>query len=215
MKISQATIDAISASELAAQNAGRAGVKAIIALLEDYNIRPAKHGDAKVLSDLLKNAGVKSAACKRYAELTVMASATVHHRAIVARSKVKAANKAETEKTSILTDMAKLASLTNMAKIRQWSKENGPKAKEKAPVEAPVEAPAEAPAEAPTAPNIEAIGQLREIREAIAMINAGQITAGEGLATIAGIVGIQLAKSLPAPAGKAKDKANKPVPKAV
>lgn len=209
MKISQATLDAISASELAAQNAGQAGVKAVIALLEDYDVRPAKHGDAKVLSDLLKNAGVKSAACKRYAELTVMASATVHHRAVVARSKVKAVAKAETEKSSVLADMAKLSSMESMAKVRQWSKDNGPKVKEKAPTEAPTEAPT-----APTAPNIEAIGQIREVKETIAMINAGQITAGEALATIAGIVGIQLTSVPKAPAGKAKAK-DKALPQAV
>ena len=43
--------------------------------------------------------------------------------------------------------------------------------------------------------SIETIGQLREVRECIAMINAGQCQPGEGLVTIATIVGVPLVKA--------------------
>lgn len=220
MKATLETLALIRAADESTVNANKAGVKAVMALIRENLDQKFPHGSAVELAALLKDGKVATHTAKRYADLTAMAVKAIAHQATLAASKAKVSEKAAAKSASIEASLATLAGLSNMAKIRQWAKDSGPKAKEKAKekatVEAPAEAPAEAPVEAPTAPNIEAMGQMREIREVLAMINAGQVTAGEGLATIATVAGIQLASVPKAPAGKAgtKDK-TKPVPKAV
>ena len=198
MKATLETLALIRQADESVTAAAKAGVKAVMALIHDNLQFKFPHGKAAELAAILKDGKVTPASAKRYAELCAMAVNAIAHQGALAASKApnNQTAKGAARDMALADNLSTLASMASMAKVREWAKENGPKVKAKA------KAPTEAPTEAPIAPNLEALGQMREIRETLAMVNAGQITAGEGLATIATIAGIQLAKSLPAPASK-------------
>lgn len=194
MNVSEATLAMLASAEGVASLAARLGVSAVMALIEENLGVTFKHGDAVQLATLLVNGGISKASGKRYADITVMACKAIAHQASLASSKAKPAEKASVRLASQQASLAELAGMRDMRDIRAWAKDHGIKAKE--PETAPETAPAPAPETAPeTAPaTVEATGQLREIKETLAMLNAGQLTQSDALSTIAEIVGIAIAK---------------------
>ena len=208
-------------------DANKAGVAAVMALIQENIQFRFPHGKAAELADILKDGKVAPASAKRYAELCAMAVNAIAHQGNLAASKApnNPTAKGAARDMALADSLATLTGLASMSKVREWAKENGPKAKAKAKKSAPAadvpaaDVPAaDVPAaDVPAAPaTIEAIGQLREVRECLAMVNSGMVTQAEAIATIAEIVGIQLTKSsLPAPAGKARTNGQKKTSKAV
>ena len=184
MKASLETLALIRSADDSANAAAKSGVKAVVALIRENIAEKFKHGDAVELATLLKDGKVAVHSAKRYADLTVIAIKAINHQASLAASKAKPAEKQAAKDSSIKTSLETLASFASMAKVRQWSKDNGPKGEKTATAQA-VE---------PTAQAIESVGQLREIRECLAMVNTGQITQTEALNTIGEIVGLAIAK---------------------
>ena len=223
MQATTETIELIRSAEVSMVNAHKVGVVAVIALIHDNISERFPHGAAVELASILKDGKVPSHSAKRYADLTAMAVKALNMQADIAAGNVKAKNadeKSAARIASIEANLAMLTSMASMAKVRDWSKANGPKAKNDVPAadvpaaDVPV---ADVPAaDVPVAPvNIEAIGQLREVKETLAMLNAGQITPAEALSTIAGVVGVSIAAPVPTKTARsrAKDKADKTVPK--
>ena len=186
MNVSESTLALLASADGTANLAARLGVSAVMALIEENTSVAFRHGDAVQLATLLVNGGISRHSAKRYADVAVMTVKAIAHQASLASSKAKPAEKASVRLASQQASLAELAGMSDMRKIRVWAKENGPKA-EKART-------TETPTETPTAQAVEATGQLREVRETLAMLNAGQLTQSDALSTIAEIVGIAIAK---------------------
>lgn len=194
----QATIETmalIRQADEATMAANKSGVKAVMALIRENVGERFVHGSAVELANILKDGKVSSHSAKRYADICVMACKAITHKSNLATNKVKADEKSIARIASIEDNLATLAGMVSMSKIREWSKEHGPKGtaektSEKASDKAPTPAPTPEPTPEPA--TIEAVGQLREIRECLAMVNLGQLTQVEALSAIAEIVGLAI-----------------------
>ena len=184
MTVSESTLSMLASAEGVASLAARLGVSALVALIEENISVSFKHGDAVQLASLLKAGGISQHSAKRYADITVMACKAIQLQATLASSKAKPADKAGIKAASMAANLAELAGMSDMRDIRAWSKNHGPKGEKTATAQA-VE---------PTAQAIESVGQLREVRETLAMLNSGQLTQAEALSAIAEIVGLAIAK---------------------
>ena len=211
MQASIETMALIRQADQSVIDANKAGVAAVMALIQENIQFRFPHGKAAELADILKDGKVAPASAKRYAELCAMAVNAIAHQGNLAASKApnNPTAKGAARDMALADSLATLTGLASMSKVREWAKENGPKAKAKAKKSAPA---ADVPAaDVPAAPaTIEAIGQLREVREAIAMVNSGQITPAEALSTIAGVVGVSIAAPVPTKTARSRAKRQQP-----
>lgn len=196
MTVSDSTLALLASAEGTTNLAARLGVSAVVALIEENITVVFKHGDAVQLATLLVNGGISKHTAKRYADISVMAVKAIQHQMTLAASKAKPADKPAVKAASQMASLASLAGVSDMRKIREWAKENGPKAdkveKKADKVDAPAQAETLFPPETPA--QAEKTGQLREIKETLVMLNSGQLTPDEALETIALIVGSMIIK---------------------
>lgn len=194
MTVSDSTLALLAHADAATVAAAKTGVKALLQLVTDNVEVTFKRGDATDLAGMLKKGGIAQHSAKRYADISVLTVTAIQMQANIASSKVKATEKAAAKAASATASLDTLRKMSDMRKVRQWAKENGPKADkvEKADKVDKVDAPTETIE--PTAQAVEATGQLREVRETFAMLNSGQLTQSEALETIALIVGAMIIK---------------------
>ncbi len=202
MQASIETLAMIRQADQSVVDANKAGVAAVMALIQENLQFRFPHGKAAELAAILRDGKVAQHSAKRYADLTAMSVNAIAHQGSLAASKApnNPTAKGTARDIALADNLTTLIGMASMAKIREWAKENGPKAKTQKPAPTPAaEAAAPTPAAeaaAPMAPNLEALGQMREIRECLAMVNTGQITQTKALETISQIVGLAIAKPI-------------------
>lgn len=191
----------------------RLGLNALLDLAQDAVTVKIGHGAAVSLAAVLKDGGLGAARAKYYSEKACQIAAAIQHRAMLASSKVRGeAAKAETRAASMLADFAELAGMSSVAAAQTWAKKNGPKAKAETADTETAETAETADNNAPSPQAIETAGQLREIKEIMAMVAAGTVEHDEALLKIAEIIGMAAKVNVGVTLAQAKAKAAKVAP---
>jgi len=196
------TIGRLMAADNMATLQKRLGLAALIDLVEDTQNIKVEHGIATQTAAILKGGGLPAARAKYYSEKAAQICAAMQLQATLASSKVRGKEaKAGAYAASMISNLAMLASMVSVAAAQAWAKKNGPKAKadngaadngaaDNGAADNGAADNGAADNNAPSAQAIEQAGQLREVRELVAMALAGQLTDTDAISAIAETLGM-------------------------
>lgn len=126
--VDQVVIDLLASADALATTSAGASALAIVTLARDVSEKAFKHGEAKVLSDVLTAGGLKAASAKRVSEVAAQLVNAAHHARLMAKVAAKTRPEAlESGEQAWCGFWEQAGDCTSVAGLRALAKKVGPR----------------------------------------------------------------------------------------